>query len=319
MEAPERIPSPEVIDRFLDVADFDHNFELLQFDTTIPETGTDPIPSNAQFIGLPQFEDEIVGISDTPCSIKSFRTSDLRVPDLDFKEPTQDRDSNEEQELTELIGDPSDFITAATDKKEASKATVETVLESEIYEKIRLNTEKNQDADPELAPSREALRKKRWRETLSHERRENIKKREREQKRCRFQHLSEAGRSEHRRRDRLRKARERVLESPAQKAERLRRERLRKAAIRARRRKDPAVPADSAELVATPPALDFPIHASSAALNSDPLAEADIVLPDIANMTATIDAWENEIDLFTVDGDVIPDLFADMKCNLEDE
>ncbi len=85
-------------------------------------------------------------------------------------------------------------------------------------------------------PSKEAIRKKRWRDTLSTERKERIKKREREQKRLRFHLLSEEGRAEHRKRDRIRKARERNCETSAQKEARLARERKRKAMLRAKRK-----------------------------------------------------------------------------------
>lgn len=109
------------------------------------------------------------------------------------------------------------------------------------------------------APSKEALRKKRWRETLSPGRREGIKKREREQKKKRFRSLSEEGRAQHRRRDRIRKARERDAESPACREERLARERARKQALRARRgagptlQKAPSTPID--EVTPAPPVL----------------------------------------------------------------
>lgn len=83
--------------------------------------------------------------------------------------------------------------------------------------------------------SKEALRKKRWRKTLSPGRRERIKEREREQKRRRFRSLSDEGRAQHRQRDRIRKARERDAETPAQREERLARERERKQALRALR------------------------------------------------------------------------------------
>lgn len=86
------------------------------------------------------------------------------------------------------------------------------------------------------SPTKEALRKKRWRETLSEERKEKIKKREREQKRRRFHCLSEEGRAEHRLKDRIRKARERKLETIEQKRIRLNRERQRKAMLRAKRK-----------------------------------------------------------------------------------
>lgn len=96
----------------------------------------------------------------------------------------------------------------------------------------------NEDSNPH-SPSyqtKEALRKKRWRDSLPVERKEIIKKREREQKKMRFQKLSSRGRAEHRKKDRLRKARERNMESDKQKAKRLERERLRKASIRAKRK-----------------------------------------------------------------------------------
>lgn len=85
-------------------------------------------------------------------------------------------------------------------------------------------------------PSKEAIRKKLWRNNLSAQKRSAIRKREREQKRVRFQHLTEKEREEHRKRDRLRKAKEREAESQEQKRRRLERERKRKAVLRAKKR-----------------------------------------------------------------------------------
>ncbi len=102
----------------------------------------------------------------------------------------------------------------------------------------RSSTRKKQSTSTRtsITPSKEALRKKRWRQTLSQDRKEMIKKREREQKRRRFHNLSEEGRAEHRLKDRIRKARERNLETTEQKRIRLNRERQRKAQLRAKRK-----------------------------------------------------------------------------------
>lgn len=224
----------DVIDQFLDFVQVDLDFELFDFAPDSSDGILDPLEPLHRESEL--FSEVLVNNAERSASVNLGENDDISFPNAEYRDPA----------IQVLVDSPTQCTDAGSgiaksllgvNLEVASKQDLE---QSNSENNVTKSTTRRRRTTrcSGRAPSKEALRKKRWRDTLTNDRREMIKKREREQKRRRFHKLNEEGRAEHRRRDRLRKARERIMENPTQKAERLRRERQRKAAIRARKKQE---------------------------------------------------------------------------------
>eukprot|EP00171_Calliarthron_tuberculosum_P002649 IDg2649t1 len=117
MDAPDRLPSPDVIDRFLDIVDVDPSFDLLHFDPPLPETDSNSVSAYPQLSVQPIFKDAIIGVPETSFSVPSFSFSNLRATESDYKKAHENENSVPEvPHFFEFADDSANGATFASNK-----------------------------------------------------------------------------------------------------------------------------------------------------------------------------------------------------------